>query len=93
MKMTINARAKKRAASRPPMWVASTDHVVPPPSVVQRTTSLFVIPIELAMPIRRVTNLPYQYSIYGMHAGCQAPPPRQRHAMRRFVTNFPRDHL
>jgi hypothetical protein len=61
MKRLSNTQTKKRAASRPPVWVASSDHVLPPPSVLQRTTSLPVIRIKLAMPIRRVTNLPYHY--------------------------------
>lgn len=71
MKRSSNAQTKKRAASRPPRWVASSDHGLPPPSVVQGTTSLFVIRIKLAMPIRRVTNPPYHYSIYGIQLHCQ----------------------
>ncbi len=71
MKLPSSKRVKKRAASRPPVWVASSDHVLPPLSVVQPTTSLSVIQIRLAMPIRRVTNLPYHYSIYGIQTRCQ----------------------
>lgn len=80
MKITLSSQAKKRAALRPPMWVASIDHILPPPSVAQRITSLCVIQIELAMPIRRVSNLSYHYSIYGMQAHCQAMAVHQRPA-------------
>ena len=72
MKRVSNTQPKKRAASRPPMWVASSDHWLPLPSVVRPTTSLFVIWIKLAMPIRRLSNLPYHYSIYGIQIHCQA---------------------
>jgi hypothetical protein len=71
MKRLSKTPTKKRAASRPPVWVASSDHVLPPLSVVQRTTSLCVIRINLAMPIRRVANLSRHYSIYGIRLHCQ----------------------
>jgi hypothetical protein len=93
MKVMLTSQVKKRAALRPPLWVASTDHVFPPPSMAQRTTSLCVIQIKLAMLIRRVSNLPYHYSIYEMQARCQALSARQRPATCGFVKNFPRDYV
>ena len=73
MKLLSNRQTKKGAALRPPVRVASSDHSFSPLSMVQRTTSLFVIRIKLAMPIRRlINNLPYHYSIYGIPTRCQA---------------------
>ena len=90
MKRPSNTSTKKRAASRPPVWVASSDHVLPPPSVVQRATSLYVTRIKLAMPIQRLTNLPYHYSIYEIRLHCQAPASAVTNNNKEVCEKFPR---